>query len=91
MLAKSKIKFIKSLQVKKYRKQEQSFVVEGAKSVQELLGSSFETVWVGGTAPFLLAHTKQLSSKKIEVAEVSSKDLAQLGSFQTNESVIAVA
>jgi TrmH family RNA methyltransferase len=91
MVSKAKIKYFKSMQVKKYRKQEQSFVVEGAKSVQELLNSNFEIVWVGGTESFLFAHAAQLSSKKIEVVEVSVKELAQLGSFQTNETVIALA
>jgi len=91
MVSKAKIKYLKSLQVKKYRKQEQSFVVEGAKSVQELLSSSFETVWVGGTESFLQDHTRQLFSKKIEAVEVSLKELAQLSSFQTNETAVAVA
>ncbi len=91
MVSKAKIKYLKSLQVKKYRKQEQSFVVEGAKSVQELLVSNFEVVWVGGTESFLDANSKQLSSKKIDVVEVSLKELSQLGSFQTNETVIAIA
>jgi TrmH family RNA methyltransferase len=52
MLSKAKIKFVKSLQVKKYRKQEQSFVVEGAKSVQELLASDFEVVLMLVTEEF---------------------------------------
>ena len=91
MVSKAKIKYLKSLQVKKYRKQEKSFVVEGAKSVRELLNSSFEVIWVGGTENFLEAHALQLASKKIEAVEVNAKELAQLGSFQTNETVIAVA
>jgi len=91
MVSKAKIKYLKSLQVKKYRKQEQSFVVEGAKSVQELLGSTFETLWVGGTENFLQAHGRQLASKKVETVEASAKELAALGSFQTNETVIAIA
>ncbi len=37
MLSKARIKYIKSLQIKKYRKQEQRFVVEGEKCVAELL------------------------------------------------------
>ena len=70
MVSKAKIKFIKSLQLKKYRKQEQSFMVEGAKSVQELLDSSFEITWVAGTVSFLQTHARILSSKKIEAEEV---------------------
>jgi RNA methyltransferase, TrmH family len=91
MLAKSKIKFIKSLQVKKYRKQEQSFVVEGAKSVQELLGSSFETVWVAASEIFLRANEDTLVRKRIESIIATPDELAQLGSFQTNDSALAIA
>jgi TrmH family RNA methyltransferase len=91
MVSKAKIKYLKSLQVKKYRKQEQSFVVEGAKSVQELLNSNFEVTWVGGTESFLQTHARELASRKIETIEVNEKELEQLGSFQTNETVIAVA
>jgi len=42
MLSKSQIKFITSLQQKKYRQQHQMFVAEGIKTIKELLNSSFE-------------------------------------------------
>ncbi len=41
MVVKNQIKFIKSLQQKKYRNRSGMFVVEGVKSVQELLGSHY--------------------------------------------------
>ncbi|MEL7004485.1 MAG: RNA methyltransferase, partial [Bacteroidota bacterium] len=44
MISKSNAKFIKSLQLKKYRKTEQAFIVEGAKSVLETLSSDFEVL-----------------------------------------------
>jgi TrmH family RNA methyltransferase len=53
MLSKAKIKFVKSLQIKKYRKQEQCFIVEGAKSVRELLTSDFEVVLMLATKKFM--------------------------------------
>jgi RNA methyltransferase, TrmH family len=87
MLTKAKIKFIKSLQIKKYRKQEQSFIVQGAKSVEELLNSDFETLFVTAT-PGYLQHFPTL---KVEVIEASKKELSGLGEFQSNESVLAVA
>jgi RNA methyltransferase, TrmH family len=88
MLSKAKIKFIKSLQVKKYRKQEQCFLVEGAKSVQELLQSEFEIVSLFGTSRFLddLKH-----EPKAEIIEVNEKELAGIAEFQTNNTVLAVA
>ncbi len=88
MLSKAKIKFIKSLQIKKYRKQEQCFLVEGAKSVHELLASDFELVTLLGTTEFLSTITYPL---KCEVIEVSPKELDGLGEFQTNDASLAVA
>jgi TrmH family RNA methyltransferase len=88
MLSKAKIKFIKSLQLKKYRKQEQCFVVQGAKSVQELITSDFEVVMVLGTPDFLSAHRPP---GKVEVVEVTEKDLTGLSEFQSNDTALAVA
>jgi RNA methyltransferase, TrmH family len=88
MLSKAKIKFIKSLQIKKYRKQEQCFLVEGAKSVRELLTSDFELVTLLGTSDFLPTVHQSL---KCEVIEVTLKELDGLGEFQTNDSTLAIA
>lgn len=90
MLSKAKIKFVKSLQVKKYRKQEQSFVVEGAKSVAELLASDFIIDCVWAQPGFRQAYAGLLK-KGIEVVDVNEKELAQLGTFQTNDAALAVA
>jgi TrmH family RNA methyltransferase len=88
MLSKAKIKFIKSLQIKKYRKQEQSFVVQGAKSVQELLNSDFETLMVIGTPDY----EQSLDLRKgVEYVVASEKELGDLGEFQSNDAVLAVA
>ncbi len=88
MLTKATIKIIKSLQVKKYRKQEQCFLIEGAKSVEELLASDFEVVKLLGTSAFL-SHLK--SPARGEVIEVSESALESLGEFQSNRSALAVA
>ena len=87
MLSKAKIKFVKSLQIKKYRKQEQCFVVEGAKSVLELLDSTFDVVMVIGTAAFL---EKAVVPGGVEVIEVMPKALEGLGEFQSNDAALAV-
>jgi len=88
MLSKAKIKFIKSLQVKKYRKQEQCFVVQGAKSVQELLASDFEVVTLLGTPDFLISAKVNAN---IEVIEVSERELSGLSEYQSNDSPFAIA
>ena len=38
MLSKNKMKFIRSLELKKRRKEEHAFVAEGGKTIRELLG-----------------------------------------------------
>src|SRR5271154_5267946 len=91
MVSKAKIKFVKSLQVKKYRKQEQSFVVEGAKSVEELLHSDFEMVWLAGTEDFVSRNEKVLTAKRIDVVVAGERELSAIGSFQTNDAAIAIA
>jgi RNA methyltransferase, TrmH family len=91
MISKAKAKFIKSLQLKKYRKEEQCFTVEGAKGVAELLHSDFEAIWVAATDSFLQEHKTSLGGKKIEVIETNSKELSELGTFSTNNAALAIA
>lgn len=88
MLSRANAKYIKSLQVKKYRKQEQCFVIEGAKSVQELLGSDFEVLQVLGTKTFLEDLAVPVRG---EVLEVPERVLEGLGEFQSNRTALAVA
>lgn len=88
MLSKADIKYIKSLQVKKYRKQEQCFIIEGAKSVLELLDSDFEVVKVVGTPAFISEIARP---RKAAILEVTASELEGLGQFQTNTTALAVA
>jgi TrmH family RNA methyltransferase len=91
MISKAKVKFIKSLQLKKYRKEEQCFTVEGAKGVEELLSSDFEVVWLAGSSLFLTKVEPLLKRRQIEVVETSEKELSGMGIFQSNNSAIAIA
>lgn len=91
MISKAKIKHIRALQVKKYRKDEQCFVVEGTKSVVELLQSDFEVVWVGATVEFIQHFEPLLTQKKREVVEATEQELEAAGSFQSNTSALAIA
>lgn len=89
MISKAKIKFIKSLQIKKYRKQEQCFIVEGAKSITELVGSGYKIRILAAVPDFLQRmETNGLAIE--EVIEVRGQELRGLGEFQTNEAAIAV-
>lgn len=88
MITKSQVKFIKSLQEKKYRKLEQCFLVEGEKSVVEVLGSSFIVRFVIGTTEFLVKHALLLTN--IEKYEANETELAGLGEYKSNNSAVAV-
>ena len=91
MPGKSKLKWIKSLQLKKYRIAEQCFTVQGWKGVSELLHSgAFEVPLVLATEEFVPRVTS-LSGAGTAIEAVTIRDLESLGSFQTNDSVLAVA
>jgi TrmH family RNA methyltransferase len=91
MISKAKVKYLKSLQVKKYRIQEQCFLVEGEKSVLELLRSSFTTLWLAGSRQFIDQNDLQIRASRAEVCEATVDELSSLGSFQSNNSTVAIA
>ena len=91
MLSKIKVKFIKSLQLKKNREESGRFVVEGQKSVLELIASSFQIETVLCTDEFLRENRKSLQSKKIEMVPCSLSELESVSAFKTANNALAVA
>lgn len=90
MLSKNRIKYVNSLKIKKYRQLNQSFIVEGAKSVLELLDSDYTIEFVLATAEFQQKYSTILSQHKTLLETVTLTELQGLGSFQTNDSCLAV-
>ncbi|CAM3834927.1 RNA methyltransferase [Flavobacterium cucumis] len=84
MVSKSQIKLITSLQQKKYRKQEQLFIAEGIKVVQELLHSNFELLD--------LYTTKQdfLTVQKDKVHAITADELKKISALTTPNTCLAV-
>ncbi|WP_159467185.1 RNA methyltransferase [Dyadobacter sp. 3J3] len=91
MLSKNRVKYINALKIKKYRQLHEAFIVEGAISVLELLASEFEVEFVLATPDFQQKYSSILSDHKTLVETVTLKELEGLGSFQTNDSCLAVA
>lgn len=89
MVSKSNAKFIKSLQLKKYRKQEQCFLVEGAKSVLEVLNSDYEVRQLIATEEFINSNPGVYPSG-LEIITTSAKQLTTLGTLKTNDAALAV-
>lgn len=84
MVVKNQIKFIKNLHQKKYRIQHGMFVVEGVKTVLELLNSDFRAHKIYSTDPEIFrdnGHTLQL---------VSEADLKKMSTLSTPHKVLAI-
>ncbi len=91
MLSKKWLKLIKSLQIKKYRQENQAFLVEGAKSVQELLQSDYNTRILFATEAFYQSTIRGLGKQSFEVEIVSQAELEAAGAFQSNNTGLAIA
>jgi len=90
MLTKNNTKFIKSLQLKKFRQKEGLFIVEGAKNTLELLNSSYKLKYLIVSEDFLDRHQKEINSSEIEPIIVKEKELSALGAFQSKTDALAV-
>ena len=85
MLSKSKISFIKSLSIKKFRNETGLFIVEGVKMVDELINSSFEIKEIYATEKW-----EGFNSFK-DITLISEKELTQVSSLKTPNQVLAIA
>jgi TrmH family RNA methyltransferase len=88
MISKPKVRFIKSLQVKKYRLAEQCFLVQGAKAVGEVLASDYTVELLCATPQFLRESYRKDKAK--EVTEVTERELTALSSVEANNAALAV-
>ena len=85
-LSKNEIKFLKSLQQKKFRDQEQQFIVEGIKMVAELLTAKNYSV----KSIYLLDTCEIQVPENIPSTIVSSAELNRISSLKTPNKVLAV-
>jgi len=90
MISRQKQKYIKSLQLKKYQKQEQKFLVEGEKIVLEILNSRYKITILLATKRFLDVYQHLFDKKYFEIIEVNENELAKIGTLKTNNIALAV-
>ncbi|MDD4746838.1 MAG: RNA methyltransferase [Salinivirgaceae bacterium] len=83
MISVSEIKFIKSLEIKKYRIDNQLFVVEGEKLVLELLDSNYIIKDLFATDGF--SH-----KTKVPIRPISEKELHRISFLKTPNKILAV-
>lgn len=87
MITKNEIKFIKSLQQKKYRNQHKCFIVEGEKMINELVGSGFKVRSIFAEKNWKPA----IIQENINIQIINSSELKSISSLITTNKVLAVA
>ncbi|MBC7418584.1 MAG: RNA methyltransferase [Pedobacter sp.] len=88
MLSKSQISFIKSLHQKKYRKENGLFLVEGQKSVQSFVNSSYQI-----QAIYHLAEKPAFFSQlraNINLFELNNVELMKISALQNPQDLVAL-
>lgn len=90
MLSKNVVKYLNSLQLKKYRQEHGSFLVEGAKSVEELLASDFQIEMLVVTDAFYKENTQKFDKQPFRVEITTPDELSRMGTLQTNDAALAV-
>jgi TrmH family RNA methyltransferase len=88
MLTKAKIKLIKSLHEKKYRNELGLFLVEGEKSVKELLQSDFKIEHILATKDFYETNSKDFRDFPYDIVE--KDEIEKVSSLESNDSALAV-
>ncbi|MEC9209854.1 MAG: RNA methyltransferase [Bacteroidota bacterium] len=86
MITKNQIKYIRGLSLKKNRMKEQCFIVEGEKSLSELLDSSFEIVELFALKDWI--NDNKGVFEKVQV--VNFKELERISNLKSPNKVLAV-
>jgi TrmH family RNA methyltransferase len=90
MFSKNKAKFIKSLQIKKFRTEYKQFLVEGAKSILELINSDYVINELLVTENFQKEYASALYKRNIKPTIITENELSNISSFSSNNSALAV-
>ncbi len=90
MLSRNKISDIKKLVQKKFREETHLFIVEGTKSVMDLLHSQIAVKEVFATEQWIETHSENIP-KSISVVPVTENDLDRITCLKTAQEVLAVA
>ena len=86
ILSKNRIKYIRSLELKKIRKEEKVFLAEGPKLVGDVLGY-FPCKLLIATSDWLEEHP---AVQAAEVIEVTSEELSRTSLLKTPQQVLAL-
>ncbi|QZE13117.1 RNA methyltransferase [Halosquirtibacter laminarini] len=89
-ISKNRIKYIKQLSQKKHRKQEQKYIAEGAKIIEDLIlaGQSMETIYAD---PDAYQRLSSIASKaSIQIVNVDNESIHKASALSTASNAIAI-
>src|SRR5688500_15950906 len=86
MASRATISFLRSLHQKKFRLQENTFLVEGPRLVEEALNSEYTVMKIFSTAQWLAPSVGNLPETEI----LTQKELEQVSTLHTPNKVLAV-
>ena len=87
MLTKSQLKLIKSLELKKFRKESGLFVAEGGKTVSDLIACGLECKLLIATKEWMSAHTIK---SPVTITEVNEEELKRASFLRTPQGILAL-
>ena len=96
MISKANIKLLSSLSIKKYRKRENLFLIEGMRLFTEVIKSNYpiKYIWVLDTfndtenSQLLIS---ELQSRNIPIDEISKKELKQISDTQHSQGIVGIS
>jgi RNA methyltransferase, TrmH family len=89
LLSLAQIKYVQSLQQKKFRRQHGVFVAEGEKIVSELWPGQYKVEGLYALNDWITEHRQEIPME-VPVLEVSTKDLERISGLKTPNKVLAV-
>ena len=91
MISKNKIKYLKSLEMKKHRQAESVFVAEGPKIVGDLLNAGFEATYLAVVeCSDFASRLQNFDLKGVQIDFVTADDLRKVSSLEAPQQVLAV-
>ncbi|MBQ3628819.1 MAG: RNA methyltransferase [Bacteroidaceae bacterium] len=91
MISKNKIKYLKSLEMKKHRQAESVFVAEGPKIVGDLLNAGFEATYLAVVeCSDFASRLQSFDLNGVQIDFVTADDLRKVSSLEAPQQVLAV-
>jgi len=90
MITAAKIKFVNALKLKKHRVENGLFIAEGTKVISGLIANNYDIAELYATSAFIETYNNLLSGKKIDITEITEKELGRISGLTTPNQVLGV-